>query len=266
MNNKSLLLDQVRAQGEERIALAHLLDTAAAAEKRNVLAASDFLSPALLKTGTALLRAAGFREDFFFPWGGYEGAERCILLFVPDYLENAQAKDDAPLAFLRAAYREEDAPTHRDLLGSLLGLGLERRTIGDILVSPAGADLVCLASVADFILTSWESAGRCPLRVSAIGAERLHIPTPEVQEIRGTVASLRLDAVLSLGLRLSRTKAAELIAQGRVQLNYQECAHPDHAVAAGDRITARGFGRLELAELGPLSRKGRQVVTIKRYV
>jgi len=84
--------------------------------------------------------------------------------------------------------------------------------------------------------------------------------------VRDTVSSLRLDAVASTGFRMARGKAAELISSGRVQVNWRECTKPDKPLAAGDTVSARGFGKFVLTEVGGTTRKGRISIVVKRYV
>ena len=102
--------------------------------------------------------------------------------------------------------------------------------------------------------------------MSAIEPENLHIPAVQRKEVRDTVSSLRLDAVASSGFRLARGKAAALIGSGRVQLNWRECVKPDKLLEAGDVVSARGFGKFELAEVGGLTRKGRISIVLQVYV
>ena len=154
----------------------------------------------------------------------------------------------------------------RDFLGSLMGLGIVREKIGDILVGPDSADLVVLDTVEDFLLGSWDSAGRAHLTVTALEPAHLHIPEVKCQEVRDTVSSLRLDAIASTGFRLARGKAAALIESGKVQVNWRECAKPDRLLAEGDTVSARGFGKFELTEVGGVTKKGRTSVLLKRYV
>ena len=100
----------------------------------------------------------------------------------------------------------------------------------------------------------------------AIGADALRVPEQKVKEIRDTVATLRLDAVTAAGFSMSRGKAAELIAAGRVQKNYREVTKGDASVAQGDVISARGLGKFEVAEVGGLSKKGRTGILLRRYL
>ena len=262
--DKGALLDRLGLAGEDRLALAKVLDKAEQSENRNIPAAPDFLSPRQRSQALDLLRLAGIPESAYVLQGGYEGAERQILLFLPDWMERSNA--ESPIRCLRASFREDEKLTHRDFLGSLMGMGVVREKIGDILAAPDSADLLVLEGVADFLLQSWTSAGRAKLRVSEIEADNLHIPVVQRKEVRDTVSSLRLDAVASSGFRLARGKAAALIESGRVQLNWRECVKPDKLLEAGDVVSARGLGKFELSEVGGLTRKGRISIVLQVYV
>ena len=263
--DKSRLLDQCGALGDDRVLLAKVLDRARQASDRNVPAATDFLSPAQQAQAMDLLHAAGIPETAYVRWGGYDGAERALLLFLPDWIEPEDAGSYSPIRCLRASFRAEEKLTHRDFLGSLMGMGIVREKLGDILVGPDSADLMVLDTVAEFLAQSWESAGRAKLRVSEIDPDCVHIPEVHCEERRDTVSSLRLDAVCATGFRMARGKAAELIEGGRVQLNWRVCTKPDKPVSAGDTVSARGFGKFELAEVGGLTKKGRIPITVKCY-
>nr|WP_325215682.1 YlmH/Sll1252 family protein [uncultured Oscillibacter sp.] len=262
--DKGALLDRLGLAGEDRLALAKVLDKAEQVSVRNLPAATDFLSPQQRARALDLLRLAGISESAYVLQGGYEGAERQVLQFLPDWMEPETA--ETPIRCLRAVFREEEQLTHRDFLGSLMGMGIVREKVGDILVAPGSADLLVLEGVADFLLQSWDSAGRARLRVSAIEPEKLHIPAVRRKEVRDTVSSLRLDAVAASGFRLARGKAAALIESGKVQLNWRECVKPDKLLEAGDVVSARGFGKFELSEVGGPTRKGRISIVLQVYV
>lgn len=264
--DKTKLLDRLGGGREDRLLLAKVLDRAEQAQRRNIPAATDFLSPQQQMMACDLLRQAGVPETAYAALGGYSGAERKLLLFLPEWLEAGDADSQSPILCLRAAYRAEEGLTHRDLLGSLMGLGLVREKMGDILVGPDSADLIVLDSVADFLLRSWTSAGRAKLTLSVIETQNLHIPEVRCEELRDTVSSLRLDAVASTGFRMARGKAAALIESGRVQVNWRECTKPDKQLSAGDTVSARGVGKFELAEVGGVTKKGRTSIVLKRYV
>ena len=256
------LLDRAAHSGEERVLLARVLDRYEQCRTRAVPTATDFLSPAEQRAARDLLHAAAVREGFAF-CGGYERAERRLLLFLPDWQEEPDESEH--MTALRCTYRKEDILTHRDFLGALMAQGVTREKLGDILVSDGSADLLVSRDVAAYLLQNLTGAGRVKLSVSEIGLSALRVPEPKVREIRDTVAALRLDAVAASGFSMSRGRAQELIAAGRVQLNHRETLKSDAPVAQGDVISARGLGKFEVAEVGGLSRKGRTALTLRRY-
>ena len=255
--DKGALLDRLGATGEDRMLLAKVWDRMQQARSRNIPAATDFLSPQQQILTRELLHLAGAAETEYVFLGGYPEAERRLALFLPDWLEAETAESESPIRCLRASFRAEQSLSHRDFLGSLMGMGIVREKIGDILV---------LETVEPFLLQSWDSAGRVKLRVTSVPLEYLHIPQVQWEEIRDTVSSLRLDAVVSTGLRMSRGKAAELISGGRVQVNWQDCTKPDRTVAEGDTISARGYGKFQLLEAGGVTKKGRICIVVKRFI
>ena len=260
--DKRELIARAAQEPEDRLLLARVLDKFEQRERRNIPASTGFLSPREQTLAVSLLNAAGIREGYRLD-GGYEGAERKVLTFLPDWAE----EDPETLAFLRADFRGADSVlTHRDILGSLMGQGIARERVGDILLSDHSADVVVSPSLAEFLLQNWDSAGRVRLDISPIDREALTIPQVQVKEIRDTVSSLRLDAVASSAFSLSRGKAAELIAAGKVSLDHMPCEKPDKPVAEGAVLTVRGLGKARVAECGKLTKKGRIALRIERYV
>ena len=259
---KTLLIARAAQEPEDRLLLARVLDKFEQRERRSIPASTGFLSPREQTLAVSLLNAAGIREGYRLD-GGYEGAERKVLTFLPDWAE----EDPEALAFLRAAFRGADSTlTHRDILGSLMGQGITRERVGDILISDHSADVVVSPSLAEFLLQSWDSAGRVRLDISRIDREALTVPRVQMREVRDTVSSLRLDAVVASAFSLSRGRAAELIAAGKVSLDHVPCEKPDKPVAEGAVLTVRGLGKARLAECGKVTKKGRIALRIERYV
>lgn len=260
--DKNTLLDKCAREPEDRLLLARVWDQYERTQRRNIPSATVFLSPREQGLAQTLLNAAGVRSGYRFD-GGYEAAERKRLFFLPDWAEEPPEDE---LAFLRAAFHGEEGLTHRDLLGSLMGLGVQRERLGDILVSPHSADLIAAPSLLDFFLREWTQAGRVKLSVTEIRRDALLLPQTQVKVIRDTVSSLRLDAVAAAAFSMSRGRAAEWIAAGKVHLNHAPCLKPDQAVAEGAVLTARGLGRAKLVQVGGLSKKGRTGITVERYL
>ena len=263
---KTELLNKLARDGEERLLLARVLDKLELARDRGVPSHTGFLSPHERAVVEGLIRAEGWPRHLFF--GGFADAERTVCAFLPDWLEEEDwlaGQEYNPIRALRCTWTGGSL-THRDFLGSILGLGLDREKVGDLLVGDGVCDVLVLEDVADFLLLHLEQAGRVHLKVSSISLEMVSPPPVQVRTIRDTVSSLRLDAVASSGFSISRGKAADLISSGKVQLNHQECLKPDRPVNEGDTLSCRGFGKCVVKEVGGPSKKGRIMIVLERYV
>ena len=265
--NKKELLDRCARDGEERMLLARTMDKLELAQNRGVPAHTGFLSPGEQASVAGLLNACGRPRHLF--WGGYPESERNICLFLPDWQEEDGVRSDrtGPLAAVQAVFPESAALTHRDILGSLMGLGITRELVGDILLPRPG---VCQAAVLrealPILLSQWEGAGRYKAGFSELPLDRLTPAPARVKTIRDTVAAPRLDAVVASAFSLSRSKAAALVSGGRVSLNHRECLKADRQVGEGDVLTCRGLGKCVVKEVPGQSKKGRTMLVIERYL
>lgn len=196
-------------------------------------------------------------------WGGYAGAERVLFGAFPDFLE---PEDGAfPIAAVTAAYRARDRLSHRDFLGALLNAGIERRAVGDILVGEGRCVFFCRGEIAGFLLSQVEKIGGVGVRLTR-GYDG---PLPQAHRFadwHAAVASARVDCVVAAAVSTSRTKAAELVRSGLVQINHETVVSPDSAVREGDGISVRGKGRYVLDRVGPLTKKGRLSVRGRKYL
>lgn len=263
---KTELLNKCARDGEERTLLARVLDKLELAQTRSVPTHTPFLSPAQQACVTDLLHAWGQPRHFFF--GGFEGAERQICVFLPDWQEQEDWLTDpeGSVTALRALFPKDAEPSHRDILGSLMGLGITRERLGDILLREGGCDVLCLTDTAPIFLSQWEYTGRWKVKLQKVPLSELEVKAPNVRIIRDTVAALRLDAVLASGFSTSRGKAADLISAGRVMVNHRECLKGDKAVNEGDVLTCRGLGKCVIKEVLGQSRKGRIMLVLERYI
>ena len=264
MNKTELLNKAAGGDGELRVLLSRVLDKLEVAEKRNVPAQTGFLSPAQRAAAEDLLAACGHPRHRFD--GGYEGAERTVCVFFPDWQEEDDWAAAEALSAMECAFPKGAALTHRDILGSLMGLGITREKIGDILMGEGKAQVIALGETLPILLSQLSQAGRYPLKCREIPLEELEVKPPEVRAIRDTVATLRLDAVAASGFSIGRSKASSLIQAGKLQLNHRECLKPDKPVEEGDVLSCRGLGKCVVKEILGESRKGRVMILLERYV
>jgi len=233
------------------VLISHMEDLADKATKEGC-AASRFLTPAEARRVSEFFRYKGVGLSFD---GGFDGAERVRAVFInPDW---GSCKRAELVSALRIEYRPQDTLGHRDILGAIMALGIERDTIGDIVVANNIATVVCIPELSGFIAENLTKAGRVGVSVSHISLGELLEKQEELDITTDTVASLRLDAVLCAAFRLSRTKASELIFAGTVSIDHQPCLQAAKEVSVGALISVRGMGRAKLLEIGGTSRKGR---------
>lgn len=197
--------------------------------------------------------------------GGYENAERRLLAFVPEYCELVPSEI---LSAIRCSYYKDYELTHRDFLGALMGLGIERQAVGDIIVDKKNfrADIIVKKEIVQFLLSEFVSAGRAKLNVSEIGLDELCESEIETEIFTDTVASPRLDAIVSSGFGISRENAAALVRSGKVYADRRLIDEPDKTVVNGALINALGYGKFRASFDGGKSKKGRLFIKIEKYV
>ena len=256
-------IEKIAHNSEDRLLLAKLWDKINAGIRKNIPANTCFLSPRELEMAKFLFG----EPEGLYAFGGYEDAERKMLVYLPEYLEESSLMDeDSPLVCLRATFYQGDSPNHRDFLGALMGAGIGRETVGDICVGQSQCDFFVTAEIAPYILQNFTSAGRTKLHLAQIPLRDASIPEPEVKEIRDTLASLRLDSVISSGFRIGRSLAAQYVNAGKAAIDGLPCEKPDKAIAEGARISVRGLGKIKLHAIHGKTKKDRISVVIHRYV
>ena len=205
--------------------------------------------------------------DGLYDFGGYGDAERKMLIYLPEYLEeSALFEEGSPCVCLRAEFYQGDTLSHRDFLGALMGAGIGRETVGDICVGKERCDFFVTQEIAPYILQNFTSAGRTRLSLRQIPLAEAEIPEPEVKEIKDTMASLRLDSVISSGFRIGRSLAAQYVTAGKAAIDGLPCEKPDKTVSEGMKISVRGLGKIKLHAVNGKTKKDRISVVIHRYV
>lgn len=263
---KTKLLDHLAPDETSRLSLARLLDQLEQCRRRSIPTHSHFLTDGEQKLAERAVAAAGGEAAHLF-YGGYEGAQRQACLFLPDWQEDfTPGGEDDPLSAVETPLPREGKLTHRDFLGALMGLGMTRDVLGDILVGEESCQVVCLKSVLPVLLDQWSEAGRYPVSPRQIPLAELRAVESRVLRRTETFQSLRFDAVAAAGFGLSRAKAASLISSGRLLVNHLPCAKPDRILEEGDSLTGKGLGKCTLTKVNGLSRKGRILAEMERYL
>lgn len=225
---------------------------------------SDFLDASGIKAFDEV-RQALYPCGYCFD-GGFPDAERLMVCFGTE--EPAGDEIRFPIVFLHAApmapkYSED--LTHRDYLGALMNLGIDRSRTGDLIVKENEALIICEEGLSDFIISEFSR-----VRHTEVICKKTDIfPEdflPRREYCEGTISSLRLDAFLSRALNISRSRSSELITSGSVFINGQEKRDLSSTLKAGDRVSVRGFGKLRFLETSGETKKSRLKVSWERYV
>lgn len=239
---------------------ARVADTVDLCERRSCPCFMGFLDERQRRVAEGELRRFPGACHLF--WGGHEEAERTLLGVFPDYIEpEGELFPLTPLGFL---FREETELTHRDVLGALLSCGIKREKIGDILCGQGIAVAFLDADIAPFVADQVDKIKREGVRCRLPYDGDLPIAHTFL-EMRDTVASPRLDAVVKTAIGASREEAARRIVAGLVSLNHTPCLSVSASVKEGDILSVRGVGRFRIDTLGPLTRKGRIMITLQKY-
>ena len=229
---------------------------------RGILTFSDFLDLNQQNILHSLsFRNTGVKVETF---GGYESAERQMAAFVPEALSYEQ---DYPIACVKIRplnKKFSEDLTHRDYLGAILNLGIDRSKIGDILLDQEAGYVFCQESMADFLAEElvW-------IRHTSVQARRLleeePLPSPRREEVSGTVASPRLDSVIALAFGSSRNSILGLIEGGKVFVNGKSIVSNAYSIKEGDIVSVRGKGKFQFSSVTNKTKKNRFHVVLYRY-
>jgi photosystem II S4 domain protein len=248
---------------ENRDSVARVIDQADQAVKTWEVVLTDFLSPPELAEIQQVF--ARLSDVQMIPWGGYPQAERQRLAIARSEIPLDPAQVEvAPLSI--SGNFLFDPASHRDFLGAILGTGIVRDKVGDIIVlGERGAQAIVVKELVDFLQANLTQVRSVPVKTQPIPIAELKVREPKKKELMTVEASMRLDAVASAGFGMSRSKMAELISAGDVRVNWKETSSTSYTVKPGDLIAIRGKGRVEVGEV-MVTKKDRYRVQLTRFV
>ncbi len=268
--------------GQKDLFEARVLDAIEKYEK-GAVAHLAFLTPGECKRAERVLRTAGVFEQAW-RFGGYASAERACLFLLPEYLTDCLSLplDECGSEEVCALLGEEvtDAVcavkikgsgfrtlTHRDYLGSILGLGIARDAIGDVAVQDAHSAVVfCPRALAQFLMTSLERVGSDAVRVSLYVPDEHFTDGRKYQPVSDTVSSARLDCVVAALCNLSREAAQTAVRTGMVEVDFEVAERTDLILSPPVTVSVRGHGRFILRSFDGETRKGRLRLRADRLV
>lgn len=246
---------------DDQLAMAKVLDKVEETLQSHQTTVTNFLDPYHVQMARSIL--AGIRDISFIATGGFPQAERQRLVFAMDYCQPLETEAELVLLRVTGNFKFVQV-THRDYLGALLGIGLKRDKLGDLLVVPDGCYVACDGDAASIVRTQLTQVHKVKVRVEEITSDQVDYVQEPPRVMQTTLSSLRLDAVVAAGYNLSRSEATELIASEKVKVNWLVANKVAHTVEEGDLISVRGKGRLTVVEVRGLTKKGRLGITIHK--
>jgi len=247
---------------EEQLLKKRIQELAETCFRRDVPVHTDFLN---LNEQTIFQSISGTLPPVRYVLaGGSSASERKVVCFLPSYEEEVTDMpfDCVKISPLNKKFAE--ALTHRDFLGAIMNLGIERSTIGDIVIKESDAYVFVLKKMSRYLTENLTTIRKTSVQAEVCEAAG-DLLEPEYEEITGTVSSLRLDSIVALAGRLSRTKAAMYIESEKVFINGQTVLSPSRNLKEGEILSIRGIGKFLFSEAGGQTKKGRTVVTLLKY-
>ena len=258
------------ATEEDKILVSRLFDKIEQSNKRNSIEYTDFLNLAQRQLLEKVIKE--LRIDNHIASGGYENAERTILVIYPNKLEelvrNNQFSLDTIFSVIRIILPNElkGIYFHRDYLSAIIKIGIKREKVGDIITCKDGADLIVLKEAERYILEGLKQLKRfSKAEFESISLGELNAEEPKTKVLNIIIPSMRLDSLLSEALRTSRAKALEIIKEERVFVNHELFTKGSKEVKKDDIITVRGKGRFKVGETLNTTKKGNFVVEVIKF-
>ncbi len=224
------------------------------------MAFSGFLTAEECAEAEAICRRYGAPYLFY---GGYDSAERKMLAISSMDRETLQLC--FPIALIRIDGAEIERLTNRDVLGALMGSGIRRDVLGDIIVRDGQALFFAADHIKDFLMQNITSVGRQTVKLSEAPSD-FAIPEPHFEYLRTTIASLRADAVVGGLAKTSREQANRLIEGKLVYINHILLEKKTKEVHPGDCVVIRGLGKWIVDECRDQTRKGRAILECRKYI
>lgn len=264
INREKILQGIIIESSNHKVKLNRFCDQIDRVLKQHSTEFTYFVSPDLLGDFFQILERV--HDIRFTVYGGYEEAEYVIIALHPDYIE-AIYPEEFPIGLLIVeAGKHQGDIEHRDLLGSLMGLGFSRERLGDIVLLEDKAQVIILNEMRDYALSSLERVGRTKVTISQASIASFEEKAVTYKKLATTVKSVRLDALVASAYGLSRSKASDLVKAKKIKVNYRPVLSTSKELHEGDMVSVRGKGRFILDQVLDRTKKDRIKVLLKKVV
>lgn len=240
-----------------------VIDKANSCMKNYDVKQTDFLNPHEIKNAIAILNS---NKDIKYTIdGGYDNCERSTIFIYPYYMEYEDIENNLKFIQVEGNFKFKSI-SHKDYLGALMNLGIKREKIGDIIIHENFCQLIVNSDICDFIIMNLNKVSRNNVSTFEISRNEIIGSSPNYKEISFTVASNRLDCIISGLYNISRQDSAKYINGERVQVNYEKITSSSKEIEDNSLISVRGKGRAVVVQVGDITKKGRIKVQAKLII
>lgn len=262
MSKRDKIIESFKYDDDKNFA-ARLIDSIEQVQKYFEPRFTHFLDPTQISKAERIIEQ--FHNIKYKIANVVDDCERNIIILLPDTMDEEDIK--LPITALNIKCKSKfEKISHRDILGSLMSIGIKREKIGDIIVNDDNYFVIVSSDISYYIILNLTRIKHAPVYIEDVGFDRIPKKQDKFKEISSTVASMRLDSVLGCGFGESRASVTQEINKGNVKVNWEEVTSASHNIKEGDTISLRGRGRIKVEKVEGITKKGRIHIIIKRII
>lgn len=248
---------------DSRLTEKRFMDLAKQASRKGIVCFSDFLTLNELYIFQSL---SGQLESTGQIYGGYEGAERQLVAFIPDALYYDWEYPITCLQITPSYPKFAEKLSHRNILGALMNLGIQRDKLGDILIGKNGYYFFCKKEMTAYLIEHLTQVSHTQVHCDIVSTEEVSSLHPNTEIHEKIIASNRLDSLIAAMTGISRSQAVALINAGKIAINGAECLNHSYQLKPRDVISIRGYGKYLFDGISGETRKNKLKVSFEKYV
>jgi RNA-binding protein YlmH len=261
--NKENIIKGFNLDNDAKIIIFNLLDKVETVIKNHEICFSSFVSSEVEAVMARILRS--FSTDVSYSVsGGHDNSDYAMIAIYPEYLSEGDIEFPLSLLHIKTTNKSYE-PSHRDVLGSVMGLGIKRDIVGDIIIVDKLIQMFVATPMEAYISANLEKISRNKCDITKVALESFVHIEEEFKIKTDTVKSLRLDSVIASGFNLSRSDALKMVKSSKVKVNHILVENASKMLEAGDLISCRGNGRILLSEIGTHTKKDRIKIILHKY-
>lgn len=261
MKNREKCYDFIRDDETKNI-VKKLSDKAFYASKNFIIVTTEFINPYVAELVLPIINSFDIKFEIF---PSYQHCERKVLVLFPEFWEPVDYNEY--IVGLRIKNKSKfKMLSHKDYLGSIMSLGIDRNKTGDIYVYDDYADIIVHSDIADYIISNLDIIGRNKIAIEKINVSEVNFKEQEHILLNINSSSMRLDNIVKHIINKSRDFASDVIKSGDVKINWQVVDKVSNTVEEGDMISISKYGRFRISKCMGTTKSGKNKIEVKHYI